>query len=182
MEWGLVAHVSVPELETRVAILQYKAQQKGLQISSKVAFFIAEHICHNVRQLEGAINRLCAQSRLLGMALTEEYVEKALQELMQHTPGPKISVEQIFKSVSSVFEVRISELKSESRTKNIVLPRQVAMYLACKLIKESLEILAAHFGRKHSTLIHACKNIEKMLGSDDALRKKISMAEKNVHV
>lgn len=182
MEWGLVAHVGVPELETRVAILQYKAQQKGLSISNNVAFYIAEHIYHNVRQLEGAINRLCAHSRLLGMAITEELVEKTLQEMLQHTPRQKISVEQILKSVATVFEVRVSELKSETRTKNIALSRQVAMYLACKLIKESLEILAAYFGRKHSTLIHACKNIEeKLVSGDDILRRKIGMAEKNIH-
>lgn len=181
MEWGLVAHVGVPELETRVAILQYKAQQKGLTISNNVAFYIAEHIYHNVRQLEGAINRLCAHSRLLGMAITEDLVEKTLQEMLQHTPRQKISVEQILKSVAAVFEVRVSELKSETRTKNIALSRQVAMYLACKLIKESLEILAAYFGRKHSTLIHACKNIEKLVGCDEILRRKIGMAEKNIY-
>ncbi len=181
MEWGLVAHVGIPELETRVAIIQYKAQQKGLQIPNHVAFFIAEHIYNNVRQLEGAINRLSAQSRLLGMSITEELVEKTLHEMLQHTPRQKISVEQILKSVAAVFEVRISELKSETRTKNIALSRQVAMYLACKLIKESLEILAAYFGRKHSTLIHACKNIEKLATDDEILRRKISMAEKNIH-
>lgn len=181
MEWGLVAHVGVPELETRVAILQYKAQQRGLQISNNIAFFIAEHIYNNVRQLEGAINRLSAHSRLLGMAITEDLVQKTLQEMLQHTPQHKVSVEQIFKSVASVFEVRVSELKSETRTKNIALSRQVAMYLACKLIKESLEILSAYFGRKHSTLIHACKNIEKLATSDEILRRKIGMAEKNIH-
>jgi chromosomal replication initiator protein len=181
MEWGLVAHVGIPELETRVAIIQYKAQQKGLQIPNHVAFFIAEHIYNNVRQLEGAINRLSAQSRLLGMSITEDLVEKTLHEMLQHTPRQKISVEQILKSVAAVFEVRISELKSETRTKNIALSRQVAMSLACKLIKESLEILAAYFGRKHSTLIHACKNIEKLATDDEILRRKISMAEKNIH-
>lgn len=182
MEWGLVANVGVPELETRVAILQYKAQQKGLKLSNKVAFFIAEHIYYNVRQLEGAINRLSAHSRLLGTSVTEDLVQKTLQEMLQHTPRQKITVEQILKSVAAVFEVRVSELKGETRTKNIALSRQVAMYLACKLIKESLEILGAYFGRKHSTLIHACKNIEKLLTSDEILRRKIGMVEKNIHV
>lgn len=181
MEWGLVANVGVPELETRVAILQYKAQQKGLRLPNNVAFYIAEHIYHNVRQLEGAINQLCAHSRLLGISITEELVQNTLREMLQHAPRHKVTVEQILKSVSAVFEVRISELKSEVRTKNIALSRQVAMYLACKLIKESLEILGAYFGRKHSTLIHACKNIEKLLTSDEILRRKIGMVEKNIH-
>lgn len=181
MEWGLVAHVGIPELETRVAIIQHKAQQKGLKIPNDVAFFIAEHIYNNVRQLEGAINRLSAHSRLMDMSITEELVEKTLKEMLQHAPRQKISVEQILKSVAAVFQVRVSDLKSAARTKEVALPRQVAMYLACKLIKESLQILGAYFGRTHSTLLHACKNIEKKVACDEMLRRQISMVERNIH-
>ncbi len=181
MEWGLVAHVGVPELETRVAILQHKAQQKGLNIPPKVAFYIAEHIYNNVRQLEGAVNRLCAQCKLLDLNITEEVVEKSLREMLQHAPNQKISVEQIIKSVATIFQVRISDLKGTGRTKEIALPRQVAMYLALKLIKESLQTLGNYFGRTHSTLLHACKNIEKKLASDETLRRQISMVERSIH-
>jgi chromosomal replication initiator protein len=180
MEWGLVAHVSVPEVETRVAILQHKAQLRGLKISNEIAFFIAEHVYGNVRQLEGAINRLCAHSRLLNMDITQELVETTLRELLQTAPRQKISVEQIFKSVAAVFQVRISDLKSSGRTKEVALPRQVAMYLACKMIKESLQILAAYFGRTHSTLLHACKSIEKRVSADELLRRQIGMVERNI--
>lgn len=182
MEWGLVAHVGVPELETRVAIIQHKAQQKGLLIPSDVAFFIAEHIYSNVRQLEGAVNRLSAHCRLMGLNITEEFVEKTLREMLQHAPTQKVSVEQIIKSVAAVFQVKISDLKSSTRTKEIALPRQVAMYLACKFIKESLQLIAAYFGRTHSTLIHACKNIEKRISSDEMLRRQINMVERNINV
>lgn len=181
MEWGLVAHVGIPELETRVAIIQHKAAQKGLSIPNDVAFFIAEHIYNNVRQLEGAINRLSAQSRMLDMSITEELVEKTLREMLQHAPRQKISVEQILKSVAAVFQVRVSELKGSVRTKEIALPRQVAMYLACKLIQESLQIIGAYFGRTHSTLLHACKNIEKKVASDETLRRQIGMVERNIN-
>jgi len=181
MEWGLVAHVGIPELETRVAIIQHKAQQKGLKIPSNVAFFIAEHIYNNVRQLEGAINRLSAHSRLLDLNITEELVERTLKEMLQHAPKQKISVEQILKSVAAVFQVRISDLKGATRTKEVALPRQVAMYLACKLIKESLQMIGAYFGRTHSTLLHACKNIEKRVMNDEMLRRQISMVERNIH-
>ena len=181
MEWGLVAHVGVPELETRVAILQHKAQQKGLNIPPKVAFYIAEHIYNNVRQLEGAVNRLCAQCKLLDLNITEEVVEKSLREMLQHAPNQKISVEQIIKSVATIFQVRVSDLKGSGRTKEIALPRQVAMYLALKLIKESLQTLGNYFGRTHSTLLHACKNIEKKLASDETLRRQISMVERSIH-
>ncbi len=180
MEWGLVAHVGVPELETRVAILQHKAQQKGIDIPSDVAFFIAEHIYNNVRQLEGAVNRLSAQSRMLNLSITEELVEKTLRELLQQAPRQKISVEQILKSVAAVFQVRVSDLKSAVRTKEFALPRQVAMYLACKLIKESLQMLGVSFNKTHSTILHACKSIEKKVALDETLRRQIGMVERNI--
>lgn len=180
MEWGLVAHVDVPELETRVAILQHKAEQKGLVIPSTVAFFIAEHIYNNVRQLEGAVNRLSAHCRLMDLKITEEFVEKTLQEMLQQAPTQKISVEQIIKYVAAVFQVRVSDLKGTVRTKDIALPRQVAMYLAWKWIKESLQMLGASFGKTHSTILHACKNIEKKIAEDETLRRQITMVERNI--
>lgn len=181
MEWGLVAQIGVPELETRVAILQHKAQQKGLNIPNSVAFYIAEHIYNNVRQLEGAVNRLCAQCRLLDLNITEEVVEKSLREMLQHAPRQKITVEQILKSVATIFQVRVSDLKGATRTKEIALPRQVAMYLALKMIKESLQTIGGYFGRTHSTLLHACKNIEKKLSNDETLRRQIGMVERNIN-
>jgi len=180
MEWGLVTHIGIPELETRVAILQYKAQQKGFDIPSDIAFFIAEHIYNNVRQLEGAVNRLSAHCRLLNMNITEELVEKALREMLQQAPNQKISVEQILKSVATIFQVRVADLKGSNRTKDIALPRQVAMYLAYKMINESLQMLGASFGKTHSTILHACKNIEKKLEADDMLRRQIGMVERNI--
>ena len=181
MEWGLVAHVGVPELETRVAILQHKAQQKGLSIPNNIAFFIAEHIYNNVRQLEGAVNRLSAHCRLMNLTITEELVEKTLREMLQQAPTQKISVEQILKSVAAVFQVRVSDLKGTTRTKEIALPRQVAMYLAWKWINESLQMLGASFGKTHSTILHACKSIEKKIADDDMLRRQITMVERTIN-
>lgn len=180
MEWGLVAHIGVPELETRVAILQHKAQQKGLNLPNTVAFFIAQHIYNNVRQLEGAINRLSAHSQLLDLNITEDFVEQTLRELFQHAPQQKITVEQILKSVAAIFQVRVSDLKGTTRTKDIALPRQVAMYLACKMINESLQMLGSAFNKTHSTILHACKNIEKKLNLDETLRRQVGMVERNI--
>ncbi|MBS4164384.1 Chromosomal replication initiator protein DnaA 2 [Candidatus Protochlamydia amoebophila] len=180
MEGGLVAHMGIPELETRVAILQYKAEQKGLHIPHKVAFFIAEHIHNNVRQLEGAINRLSAHCRLLDLNITEELVSRTLREMLQQAPREKISVEQILKSVAAVFQVRVSDLRGSTRTKDIALPRQVAMYLAKEMINESLIMLGASFGKTHSTILHACKNIEKKVASDETLRRQIGMVRRNI--
>ncbi len=180
MEWGLVAHLDVPDLETRVAILQYKAERKGFNIPYEVAFFIAEHIYSNIRQLEGAINRLSAHCRLLNKDLTTDLVERALNDMLQHAPLEKISVEQILKSVSTVFNVRVNDLRGTSRTKEIALPRQVAMYLAKEMINESLMMLGASFGKTHSTLLHACKNITNRLKSDELLQRQINMVRRNI--
>lgn len=180
MEWGLVAHMDMPEVETRVAILQHKADQKGLLLPDKVAFFIAEHVHNNIRQLEGAINRLSAHCRLLNQAITEELVEKTLREMLQQAPRKKMSVEQIIKNVAIVFQVRPSDLKGACRTKDIALPRQVAMYLAKQLISESLIMLSASFGKTHSTLLHACKAIEKKLAEDETLRRQLAIVRRNI--
>lgn len=180
MEWGLVAHMGIPELETRVAILQHKAQQKGLKFSNDVAFYIAEHIFSNVRQLEGAINRLSAHCRLLEMDINIEVVQSVLKEMLQPLPKQKISVDQILKSVAAVFQERVSDLKGSGRTKKLALARQVAMYLACKMINESLQMLATSFGKTHSTLLHACKSIEEKLANDDLLKRQIAMVERHL--
>lgn len=180
MEWGLVAQVGVPDLETRVAILQHKAELKGLKLSQSVAFFIAEHIYSNVRQLEGAINRLSAQSRLLNAEINEEMVEKTLKEMIKQPLNRKVSVEHILKAVAAVFQVRVSDLKGTARNKEVALPRQVAMFLAKEMVHEPLMILGASFGKTHSTLLHACKNIEKKLASDETLLRQVEMVRRHI--
>lgn len=180
MEWGLVAHMGMPEVETRVAILQHKAEQKGLHLPDKVAFFIAEHIHSNVRQLEGAVNRLSAHCRLLNQPVTEELVERALREMLQHPTRNKITIEQILKSVAIIFQVRVNDLKGVTRTKELALARQVAMFLAREMISESLMMLAAYFGKTHSTILHACKAIEKRVSECETLRRQIDMVRRNI--
>jgi chromosomal replication initiator protein len=182
MEWGLVAHMDVPDLETRVAIIKHKSESRGFSIPNQIAFFIAEHIYNNVRQLEGAINRLCAHSRLMAQEMTEDVVEKILNEMFQSgSSNKKVSVENILKSVAAIFEVRISELKGESRHKEIALARQVAMYLAKELIDDSLMKIAASFGGKtHSTLLHAWKKIADQVQINDTLRRQVQMVRRNI--
>ncbi len=182
LEWGLVAHMGVPDLETRVAIIKHKSERRGLDIPNQIAFFIAEHIYNNVRQIEGAINRLSAHSRLMSANLTEDVVEKILSEMFQSSaPNKKISVEEILKSVAAVFEVRISELKGESRHKEIALARQVAMYLAKEMIDDSLMKIASSFGGKtHSTLLHAWKKITDQIQMNEMLRRQVQMVRKNI--
>lgn len=182
MEWGLVAHMGVPDLETRVAIIKQKSESRGFNIPNQIAFFIAEHIYNNVRQLEGAINRLCAHSRLMAQELNQDIVEKILGEMFQmSTSSKRVSVENILKSVATVFEVRISEIKGESRHKEIALARQVSMYLAKELIDDSLMKIAANFGGKtHSTLLHAWKKISDQIQINETLRRQVQMVKRNI--
>lgn len=181
MEWGLVANIGIPDLETRVAILQHKAEQRGLALPHEVAFFIAEHIYHNVRQIEGAINKLIAFAKLTKVELTQETASAILSEMLQKNPQKKIHVEDILKSVSAIFEVRISDLKGESRTKDIAFARQVAMYLAKELMTESLQKIASSFGGKtHSTLLHAWKKITAEVKEDEKLARQIQMARRHL--
>nr|MCH9715457.1 chromosomal replication initiator protein DnaA [Gammaproteobacteria bacterium] len=156
-------------------------EKKGIMIPNKVAFFIAEHIFNNVRQLEGAINRLGAYCGLMNLEVTQEIVEKTLSELFSFAPKKKITVEKILQSVSSMFNVRVQDLKGNSRAKEIAFPRQVAMYLAKEMINDSLMKLASSFGGKtHSTLLHSWNKIKKQLETDETLRRQIQMTQQDL--
>lgn len=180
MEWGLVAQVGMPDLETRVAILQHKAQLRGLVLTQDIAFYIAEKVCSNVRQLEGVVNKLSAQARLLNARIDEPLVQKSLRDWFQPEFKPKVSVEQILKAVAAVFEVRVSDLKGTARNKEIAQPRQVAMFLAKEMVNESLMMLGATFGKTHSTILHACKIVEKKILADSQLLQQIEMVRRQM--
>lgn len=181
MEWGLVAHMGTPDLETRVAILQYKAEAVGLHLPNSLAFYIAEHIYNNVRQLEGAINRLSAYCRLMHLEPSQDVVDSTLSEMFQAPARSKISVDRIIHSVASLFNVRESDLRGTSRAKEVAYPRQIAMYLAKELLGESLMKIASAFGGKtHSTLLHAWKKIARQLETDEVLRRQLQMTRQNI--
>ncbi len=181
MEWGLVANMDVPDLETRAAIVQHKATQKGLTLTQSVAFFIAERAYQNVRQLEGAVNRIGAYCRLMSLQATQDIVEKTLSDMFQKKEANSVCIDGILKSVSSMFNVNVDEIKGTSRQKNIALSRQIAMYLARELLSDSLKKIARAFGGKtHSTLLHAWKKIHCQLKTDDALRQQVQMTKQTL--
>jgi chromosomal replication initiator protein len=181
MEWGLVAQVAVPELETRVAILLNKAQQKSLKLSNPVAFFVAERMYSNIRQLEGAVNRLYAYCHLMNVEPTREITENVLEEMLHYIPKEQVTIDSIMESVSSFFEVKVSDLKGNMRLKNIAFARQVAMFLAKELVDDSLIKIASSFGGKtHSTLLHAWKKISDELKENETLSRQIQMIKKNL--
>jgi chromosomal replication initiator protein len=180
MEWGLVAHVGMPDLETRVAILQHKADQKGLKIPTDVAFLIGEHMSSNVRQLEGALNRLSAQARLFNIPITADLAMQTLRDLFVAPTRERITVDQILKAVASVFEIRLGDLKGVGRTKEVALARQVAMFLAKEMLTESLQSIGQGFGKTHSTVLHAHRTVEEKMAQDERLRRQVAMVRRHV--
>ncbi|MCP5466737.1 MAG: chromosomal replication initiator protein DnaA [Sinobacteraceae bacterium] len=164
--WGLTVAIEPPELETCAAILISKADAAGVAIPEEVAFFIAKRIRSNVRELEGALRRVIANSRFTGQPITVDFAKDALRDLLS-LQAKLITIENIQKTVADYFKVRVSDLLSERRNRSIARPRQVAMALAKELTSHSLpEIGEAFGGRDHTTVIHACRRIKELRDSE----------------
>ncbi|HEY1726076.1 MAG TPA: chromosomal replication initiator protein DnaA [Steroidobacteraceae bacterium] len=160
--WGLTVAVEPPELETSVAILIGKAQAAGVELSEEVAFFIAKRIRSNVRELEGALRRVIANSRFTGQPITLEFTKEALKDLLS-MQARMITVENIQKTVADYYKLRVADLLSKRRSRSVARPRQVAMALSKELTPLSLpEIGDAFGGRDHTTVMHACKRIKEL--------------------
>jgi len=160
--WGLTVAIEPPELETCVAILMTKAQAAGVALPEEVAFFIAKRIRSNVRELEGALRRVIANSRFTGHPITMDFTREALKDLLS-LQAKLVTIENIQKTVADYFKVRMADLLSKRRSRSVARPRQVAMALAKELTSHSLpEIGDAFGGRDHTTVLHACKRIKEL--------------------
>lgn len=158
-EWGLVTDIQPPDLETRIAILRKKAERETIHISDDVTFFIAEKIKSNIRELEGALIRVVAYAKLMGGDMSVGLVKEVLKDMVLGDEV-KVSVEHIQKKVVEYFNIRLSDIKGKKRSRAIVYPRQVAMYLARDLTDYSLPEIGGFFGGKdHTTVMHACEKI-----------------------
>jgi len=172
--WGLTVAIEPPELETCVAILMTKAQQAGVVLPEEVAFFIAKRIRSNVRELEGALRRVIANSRFTGQAITVEFTKEALKDLLS-LQAKLVTIENIQKTVADYYKVRMADLLSKRRSRSVARPRQVAMALAKELTSHSLpEIGDAFGGRDHTTVIHACKRIKELRDSEQRMSEDFS--------
>jgi chromosomal replication initiator protein len=157
--WGLTVAIEPPELETSVAILMSKAVAEGAVLPEEVAFFIAQRIRSNVRELEGALRRVIANSRFTGRAISLEFAKDALKDLLA-LQDRLVSIENIQKTVAEYFKIRVADLLSKRRSRSIARPRQIAMALAKELTNHSLpEIGDAFGGRDHTTVLHGCRRI-----------------------
>ena len=167
--WGLTVAVEPPELEHRVAILMKKAEVEGVDLPQEVAFFIAEHIRSNVRELEGALKRVIANAHFTNRPLTLEMVRQALRDLLA-IADRQVGIDNIQRSVAEYYKIKIADLLSKRRSRTIARPRQVAMALSKELTSHSLpEIGDAFGGRDHTTVLHACRKVAELRESSTDL-------------
>jgi chromosomal replication initiator protein len=178
-EWGLLADIQPPDLETRIAILQFKAQNQPIPVPQDLIELIAQRVVSNIRELEGALNKLIAHSTLTRTAPTEEQLEQTLQDI----EVPKtLSTKEVIKAVASFYHISEQKLVGRKRSKDIVRPRQIAMYLARKETEASLpEIGDALGGRDHTTVLYGVEKIEGQMEEDTTLRREIMAIQEQLY-
>lgn len=179
---GLIADIQPPELETKVAILLKKAEMEKIYIPEDVAYYLASKVKSNIRELEGCLIRLGAQSSLTGMPINKEMAKSILHNLIEEDEKP-VTTDHIQKIVCEHFALKLSDIKAKKRTKEIALPRQIAMYLSKQLTSLSLSDIGKNFGGKdHATVIYACKQIEEKRAKDETFNRMIESLLRKIKV
>ena len=182
-EWGLVTDIQPPDLETRIAILQKKAEIRGYNIPEDVVYFLAQNIPSNIRELEGALNRIIACSQLNMEPITIENAAEWLKDIIKMQEQGPISIDVIQDVVSSYFGFEVEDLKSPKRTADLAFARQVAMYLSRELTDLSLQQIGVAFNKKdHTTVLHACRKIEEIMKDDLKMRKIVDNLVDNLKI
>ena len=180
-EWGQTADVQAPDVETRLAILQKKAQSMNVVLPEEVMNFIATRIRTNIRRLEGALIRVSALASLTGKKLTVDVVENLLREMLHEEGRQTISIEVIQKKVAEHYDIRLADMTSKRRPENIAFPRQIAMYLSRQLTESSLSTIGEAFGgRDHGTVLHACRLVKDRMEVDANTRQIVNYLEKQL--
>jgi len=176
-KWGLVTEIEPPCYETRMAILKRKCRERGGELPDEVAKTLAERLESNIRELEGAVNKLLGFSKLMGQPITPELARHCLQDLFTIRRGPA-SLDDVATLVTGQFDVRLSELQSKRRTQAIAWPRQVAMYLSRRITGRSLKDIGGFYGgRDHSTVLHAISKVESLLSVDSGIQDLVADLE-----
>jgi len=180
-EWGLTADMQAPDLETRIAILRKKAQLENLDVPNEIIVFIADKIASNIRELEGALNKVIAYSSLTQNEITLELANEALKDVLSANKTKVLNCVTIQEVVARYFDIRPEDFKSKKRTRDIAYPRQIAMFLCRDLTDMSLPKIGEGFGgRDHTTVIHACEKIQADLESNSETRRAISEIKRNL--
>ena len=179
-EWGLTTDIQPPDFETRVAILKKKLERENVAVPNDVLFYIAEHITKNIRELEGALIRVCAYATLTEKIITLESVRAILQTSVKEE-NTKITIDLIQQMVAHTFGISVIDLRSKKRTKSVAHPRQVAMYLAREHTNHSFPEIGHYFGGKgHATVVHACNRIKRLIEKNDQSIDGIKEIEKKL--
>ena len=179
-EWGLIVDIQPPDYETRMAILQSKAERMSVEVSNDILSYIATNIESNIRELEGALNRVLAMSKLTGLPLDRTVVEKALGDLLPNRP--EVTAEDIIKAVSSFYGVSPEELKGSRRTRTIAQPRQIAMYLMREETDASLPQIGAELGgRDHTTILYGYERVRARLEQDDQFKRELMLLKSQLY-
>ncbi|MBN1664534.1 MAG: chromosomal replication initiator protein DnaA [Deltaproteobacteria bacterium] len=180
-EWGLIADIQPPEVETKMAIIEKKAQESNVHLPQNVSHFIASSAESNIRELEGFLVRISAYASLTGRTIDLELVKEVLKKIMRQNEKAEITIEDIIKTVTGHFGLKLSDIKSQKKNKNLVLARQVSMFLARKLTDASFPDIGEKIGgRDHSTVIYANNKIKKQLSTDEKLRQAMDSIEKTL--
>ncbi len=173
-EWGLIADLKPPDIETRIAILNKKAEMEGVSLPESIALFIADKVHSNIRELEGYLRRVIAYSSLKGKEIDMDITKEALNSLLSSS-STVVTVEKIQKLVCHKYKIKLSQLKSKNNSPKIAFPRQVAMYLSKELTKTSLPEIGKKFGGKHhTTVIHSIRKIEKLRSDNQNFNREIN--------
>jgi chromosomal replication initiator protein len=173
--WGLVADIHPTTYELRLGILQAKAESMNVQINAKVLEFLAHKITSNVRELEGALNRIVAHAELVGRAITLESTQEVLHDLLRANDR-RVTIDEIQKKVAEHYNIRLADMHSARRARAVARPRQVAMYLAKQLTARSLPEIGRKFGgRDHTTVMHAVKKVEELRTSDQSFAEDVEL-------
>lgn len=181
-EWGLIADISSPDYETRMAILRKKEEMDGYNIDDKVIQYIATNIKSNIRELEGALNKLMAFSNLENREINVALAEEALKDIISPDEKREVTPDLIITTVAEHFHVSETDLKGPKRSSDIVLPRQIAMYLCREMTDIPLEAVAALMGKKdHSTVINGCKKITEKMQSSESVSNAIEIIKKKIN-
>ena len=180
-EWGLIVDITPPDYETRMAILQKKLEEEDVDIPLESLTYIANQIQSNIRELEGALTRVIAYSRLQGEPITTELTAEALKDIIQTPKSKKITIQDIQKVVGQYYNVRLEDFIAKKRTKSIAYPRQIAMYLSRELTDFSLPKIGEEFGgRDHTTVIHAHRIIREDMEKDTLFKQEVENLEKEI--
>ena len=180
-EWGLIADISSPDFETRMAILHKKEENDGYNIDNEVIKYIAMHIKSNIRELEGALNKLVALSNLEKREITVELAEEALKDIVSPDEKKEVTPALIVNTVAEHFHVSVDDIRSNKRNNEIVVPRQIAMYLCNTMTSVGLKKIGSEIGgRDHSTVLHGSKKISDEMKTSDDMRKTIEILQKKI--